>query len=104
MEQQFHLIDVDDKGKRGVFQFRIDIENEMKADIILYSTGKLYLSSSPRIDKKAFSELEGRVIGIAERCIDTLFDKRPVTALRAASILDFACELDPQNTIIEWYA
>lgn len=94
LEEQFGVVVVDDKGPAVVFHYRIIDTDDNKMDIIFYSTGSLYLSSSPKIGNDIFLALRDRVLGIAKQCVESLSKSRPVTSLRSISILDFVSELD----------
>ena len=94
LQQQFHVTEVANKGETVIFHYKVEDESEIKVDIILYTTGNLCLSSSPKIEKRTFTLLENIIYNMAVQCIETLSETRPMTYLRATSILEFALNLD----------
>jgi len=94
LEHKFHTEIVDDKGSTVVIHYKIQDDNGNKMNVILYSTGSLVCSSSPKIGERSYTEMEKIVLTIIGQCVNPLSKSRPATAIRSKSIIVFVDDLD----------
>jgi len=85
---------VEDKGQYVVTHHRIHTTGGQDVEVILYTNDTVFVSSSPRMARSEFEALADKVVGLAEISKTSVSELRPVTVLRAKSLLDYASSLD----------
>jgi len=97
LEGEFKAEDFPDKGEYVLLHKRIKLPEKKKIDIIVYSTGTIYVSGSPLIDHNEFATKATRIIQLAQQATVPLEEIRPISVQRAKCILDFARKLNLDN-------
>ena len=97
LSKKFNSIDVEDRGQYVVMHKRINIQNRQRIDVIVFSNDRIFVSASPRVSPEVFNRVATEVIRMAQDSVQRLEEVRPLTLLRAKSILEFASKLDVNN-------
>jgi hypothetical protein len=97
LESEFNAQDVQDKGEYVLLHKRINLPEKKTIDIIVYSTGTIYVSGSPLIDSNEFATKATRIIQLAQQATVPLEQVRPISIQRAKCIWDFAQKLNLDN-------
>jgi len=97
LESEFNAQDVQDKGEYVLLHKRINLPRKKAIDIIVYSTGTIYVSGSPLIDPSEFATKATRIIQLAQQATVPLEQIRPISIQRAKCIWDFAQKLNLDN-------
>ena len=97
LENEFKAADVPDRGEYVLLHKRIKLPEKKTVDIIVYSTGTIYISGSAYVDEKNFAAMATRIIQLAQQATAPLEKIRPISTQRARCILDFARQLNLDN-------
>lgn len=97
LSKGFNSARVKDKGQYVVMHERIRVQNKDFIDIIVYTTDGIYVSASPKVSLETFNTTATSVIRMAQESIKKLVEIRPLTLLRAKSILSFASKLHVED-------
>ncbi len=90
---------VDDKGQYVLTHLRIPLSAEHNVDVIVYSTETILISSSPNLPRDQFERVADQVARTAQTSLAPVSVARPVTALRARSLLDYSKSLNLDNEL-----
>jgi len=97
LENEFKAVNVPDRGQYVLLHKRIKLPEKKTIDIIVYSTGTIYVSGSASISENEFATDATRIMQLAQQATVPLEQKRPVSIQRAKCILDFVQRLDLDN-------
>lgn len=97
LENEFKAADVPDRGQYVLLHKRIKLPEKKTIDIIVYSTGTMYVSGSAYIGENEFATMATRIIQLAQQATVPLEQTRPISIQRAKCILDFVRELNLDN-------
>jgi len=97
LQEEFKVAEVPDKGEYVVLHRRIKLPERRAIDIIVYTTDRIYVSSSPYIDDADFDRMATRIIQLAQQATAPLEEIRPISVQRAKSIFEFARRLNLDN-------
>lgn len=97
LKTKFNSKTVPDRGQYVVLHERIPIHDKNSMDVIVYTTDRIYISTSPQVTIDVFSEKATEVVRLAQESTRRLAEVRPITLQRARSIIEFASNLDPDN-------
>jgi len=88
---------IEDRGQYVVCHSKIDLEDENKLDVIVYTSDTIFISASPSLSADVFNKTATKIANIAQQSVKKLADERPLTLQRVESILEFASKLDLDN-------
>jgi hypothetical protein len=94
LESEFKADDAADKGEYVLLHKRIKLPEKKLVDIIVYSTGAIFVSGSAYLDEKEFAKMATKIIQLAQQATVPLEQIRPVSIQRVKCILDFARKLN----------
>lgn len=97
LENEFKAEDIRDKGEYVLLHKRIKLPEKKSTDIIVYSTGTIYVSGSANIEESKFAPIATRIIQLAQQATAPLEKTRPISSKRARCILDFAKKLNLED-------
>jgi hypothetical protein len=85
---------IDDKGQYVVLHATIPLPPNFETNVIVYSTDKIFISSSGLAEKSDFDKVADEIGEAAQRAKVSVKTTRPITLMKAKSLLDYAGKLD----------
>jgi hypothetical protein len=85
---------IPDAGQYTAIHLRIPVAKDTTADVIVFSTDKIFVSASPNFGQSNFDSLAKEVEEVAGRCAKPLGKAKPLEKLRAEELLGYALGLD----------
>ncbi len=94
IEKSFESREIADEGEYVVAHYRI-VVGENLIEVIVYTSDKIYISSSPYTPPDSFNQTATKIAKIAQGSVKKLAETRPLTLQRAKSLVDFVSKLNP---------
>lgn len=77
------------KGAHVISHLKVDVKGNQVADVIVFSTGTLTVSASPRLDSTEFERFTKSIAKAAEQSTTSIADEKPLTYAKAKELIDY---------------
>lgn len=97
IREKYRITEAEDEGKKVEFHMKIDV-GDFPITLKFYSNGTLHFSASPKMDQNIFDLSIESIKVIVNQCTESIHERRPVSAIRAKEIFEFASGLDTEKS------
>jgi hypothetical protein len=94
LEEKYGCKRIEDKGVYVVGHLRITLQRDQEIDVVVFTSDTILMRASPRMPSELFDEICSNVEKLANQAITPVSVTRPLTILRAKTILDYASKLN----------